>query len=381
MAASPRLKKISRALLASIALVALNDFFSFSQIEEKADSSPSFVRGLSRQLHTDSSSNGASSKPMIYTFVDTSDDIESTTDLVEKMSDELVEEWKKAWSDAGWNPVILTKEDAEKHKLYNEFNEKLQRIIMKQQQQQKEEIKHKLLVAEIRGISSSSASTMKMCGEQHNSFCFLRYLAMASVGGGYMSDYNIFPLPKAKYKAYDAPKEGTFTTYGLNAADGDDIPCLAYGNANEWTRIANNLMEVITKEEDSDESNSSDDVKTMSIDSRGWRDTAALLVLNATHPNIFNSNNDDVLNRAGFLKLNEEAELLASKDCSRAGSKWAVYFSYSDVTAAGHRSDLQSSLAFKLLKDWNAMCFAPSEGEPEHEEKGETEKIGKPIES
>mmetsp|Transcript_26980 Transcript_26980/g.37944 ORF Transcript_26980/g.37944 Transcript_26980/m.37944 type:complete len:257 (-) Transcript_26980:1426-2196(-) len=244
-----------------------------------------------------------------------------------------------------------------------------------------EEIQHKLLVAEIGGISSSIASTIKMCGEQHNSFCFLRYLAMASVGGGYISDCNVFPSPKAKCISHDVPKEGTFTTYGLKAAESDDIPCLAYGDANEWTRMAKNLMEVITREVDSDESNSSDDVKTMSIDSRGWRDTAALLVLNATQPNIFNSNNDDVLNRAGLLKLNEEAELLASEDCSRADSKWAVYFSYSDVTAAGHRSDLQSSLAFKLLKDWNAMCFAPSEGEAKNEKEDATAKIGEPIES
>lgn len=39
-----------------------------------------------------------------------------------KASLELIELWKKSWSDHGWNPVVLSLEDAKQHPLYNEIN-------------------------------------------------------------------------------------------------------------------------------------------------------------------------------------------------------------------------------------------------------------------
>jgi len=44
------------------------------------------------------------------------------------MQDELLELWKKSWSDKGFEAIVLTKADAEKHPFYTEFIKKIENL-------------------------------------------------------------------------------------------------------------------------------------------------------------------------------------------------------------------------------------------------------------
>jgi hypothetical protein len=58
-----------------------------------------------RILQEDVSSN----RPFMYTYYEP-----ATTDMTEDADQDLLENWKKAWYDAGWQPMILNEADARK---------------------------------------------------------------------------------------------------------------------------------------------------------------------------------------------------------------------------------------------------------------------------
>lgn len=79
---------------------------------------------------------------------------------------DLISVWEKSWRYYGWNPIILTLKDAQKHEKYNELYDK-----------------------------ADSYPTIN--GKQFEMYCFLRWLAIAHVGGWYtdvdMINYGFIP--------------------------------------------------------------------------------------------------------------------------------------------------------------------------------------------
>jgi len=73
--------------------------------------------------------------------------------------------WREAWSEAGWEPKILTLQDAKRHPRFAHYEKKLYEQVR---------ILHNPV--------------------EYNRMCFLRWLAMAAAGGGFMSDYDVLPL-------------------------------------------------------------------------------------------------------------------------------------------------------------------------------------------
>merc|ERR1719330_2322865 len=75
----------------------------------------------------------------------------------------------------------------------------------------------------------------------YNQFCYYRWLAMATVGGGFMSDYDVFPLNTSP----DDFKDGTFSIYEATQHDSNNggIPCLMSGSGAEWERMAFNVVQ------------------------------------------------------------------------------------------------------------------------------------------
>ena len=111
------------------------------------------------------------SRPMMHTFYENSDVGE----------DDLLEYWKEAWNEAGWDTVVLTMEDAKKHPYYDEMFSVIDPI----------------------------------WGMTYNGLCFYRWLAMAASGGGWMSDYDLFPtnFPKEEGFMDSLPNRGDFTSF------------------------------------------------------------------------------------------------------------------------------------------------------------------------
>ena len=128
-----------------------------------------------------------------------------------KPHQELLALWQELWSEAGWEPRILTLDDAKKHPNYQQFRKDI--------------------------INN---------GPLHeNSFdymCLMRWLAMAAQGtGGWMSDYDTFPAGITVSYGRFLPNAGKFTDY-----DGH-VPSLLSGDAREWERISQNIIQITVK--------------------------------------------------------------------------------------------------------------------------------------
>ena len=125
------------------------------------------------------------------------------------MGDEpALEVWRDVWAKAGWDPVVLSQKDAERHPRYDEMVRRF-----------------------------SEYPTVNVPG--YELACYLRYLAMAVVGGGFMTDYdvinvNVPPPPTCDW----LPNDGAFTTHEKF------VPSVATGTAAEFDRVVNEFYDV-----------------------------------------------------------------------------------------------------------------------------------------
>jgi hypothetical protein len=126
-------------------------------------------------------------RPTIYTFFQPYDSIE--TDY------EAIAAWKHAWSQAGWNPHIISLEQVKAHPRYAEIE-----------------------------------ATIKNFGyNDYESVCFLRHFAMAMTGG-IMADFDSLPLHFPPEKYGETPTK--FTSYHAH------VPAIMGGTKAEWERVA-----------------------------------------------------------------------------------------------------------------------------------------------
>jgi hypothetical protein len=145
-------------------------------------------------LEQESSMGG---RPVMHTFYE----------KVREGQDDLLGVWKDEWSRAGFEPRILTLKDAKKHPYFKEMER------------------------EVRPMFENGYDAM----------CFYRWLAMATAGGGWMSDYDCFPTNFPLNDAIYLPNKGNFTSFEAH------VPSLMSGTADEWTRIAKALVEAIPR--------------------------------------------------------------------------------------------------------------------------------------
>lgn len=152
--------------------------------------SSSFQGSLRRSL---------SNSPKMFTFYSKyPDGVKKRTGMSDQDDEELLEAWKLYWGRAGWETHVLTIEDAEAHPSYDEY------------------------VKALEGLPFG----------YYDKLCFLRWLAISQVGGGWISDYDTFPLEDFTKDAFSLPNEGRFTTYERI------VPSLASGSSMEYLRMA-----------------------------------------------------------------------------------------------------------------------------------------------
>ncbi|KAJ8036883.1 hypothetical protein HOLleu_17540 [Holothuria leucospilota] len=160
---------------------------------------------LTSTVQTDGSHIGSSpdgSKCTIYTYFQKDP---NTKPESAKINDEILSVWRNVWSSAGWRPHILTEEDAKRHPHYEELRQKFW---------------------ELPTINT----------KEYELACFMRYVAMAAVGGGWMSDYDVIPyrLPAC----IEPLNDGAYTVYETV------VPSLVSGSSPEFTRVANLMANI-----------------------------------------------------------------------------------------------------------------------------------------
>lgn len=148
-------------------------------------------------------------KRVIYTF------LESKPDTNDRIDSELLQ-WQMAWKAAGWDPRILTLEDALKHTDFSMFEKAL--------------------------------SSIMPFGYRDEKMDYYRWLAMAVDGGGWFADLNVFPLWPLNdlHQAFPiVMDEEKFTVHcGSNQ---NPTPCLMNGSAEEWNRMSMHLLESVDR--------------------------------------------------------------------------------------------------------------------------------------
>ena len=244
----------------------------------------------------------------------------------------LIATWKESWLSAGFFPVVLTIEDEMRHPVYESYSKKLDRVPM-------------------RGNAEKQDTNM-----YYNRLCYLRWLAMAASGGGWMSDYDVFPLspmlpedslPESEGGSRSGdpdrmPNGGDFTVFQVLPPEhgkGKGVPALMSGRAEEWTRMAINILQ--------DGLNHPDDGL--------WTDFFALMDLNGTY-----AYRDDVMKGQQVLT----GEKWTDKDCEMTTAKRAVHFSHAAFQIGklreGEGIGDRPSIALGFLSMWHKRCPSQS---------------------
>lgn len=148
-------------------------------------------------------------KPTIYTFWESVPGGCCGAD--EEGHQQLLDSWRSAWEDNGWETNLLSENDAKKHPDFD----KLENLF---------------LDVEI---------------SEYDKRCFYRWLAMAMLPeGGWMSDYDLFPLNfsgEESYAIVDKNDHGRFTSYA------NIVPALLYASKAEWQKMVKMMMDEIPR--------------------------------------------------------------------------------------------------------------------------------------
>ena len=147
--------------------------------------------------------NTGSSISVINVFYETITPEQRFTSMTAEDDADLLDFWKDTWKAAGWEPRVLTLKDAKKHPLYQSFQKQLD----------------------------------DLCMDEFGKLSLLRWLAMAATGGGWLVDYDAFPLRDFRTDRIDNLNKGELTIYEAVA------PVLVSGSANAWLDAAKFLLE------------------------------------------------------------------------------------------------------------------------------------------
>jgi hypothetical protein len=115
--------------------------------------------------------------------------------------------WKKNWERWGYDTCVLNEHLAMEHLMYQQFSDRIDRL-----------------------------PSINPPG--YDRACYLRHLAMLQVGGGLMSDYDLF--------AYSDPKKAMspFITKGSSlVCFQKHVPCLLWGTKDGFSEMVRGIME------------------------------------------------------------------------------------------------------------------------------------------
>ncbi|KAL7479441.1 hypothetical protein ACHAW6_005242 [Cyclotella cf. meneghiniana] len=209
-------KKLSSRSEMRIALVVLTAFALVSLFNGpllQQSTGPSVSHGRRLLLSTDDQPQSTTSlrpgKPIMATFFEPVPG--GCCGMTEEGHKNLVNAWERAWQSYGWQTKILTEADARKHPRF-------------------EELELKLVEADVNG---------------YNRRCFWRWLAMSmdtDVNGGWMSDYDFFPLRLTSVIGKELAALPGFKSYSVH------VPTLLHSDTKSWNFITNLIVDTISKD-------------------------------------------------------------------------------------------------------------------------------------
>lgn len=242
--------------------------------------------------------------------------------MTDESDTNLLLTWEAAWKASGFQTKIVTLEDAKHHPAYEKFD--------------------RLLNLE------------KMPFGYYDKLCFLRWLAMAAVGGGFMSDYDTFPVrsfSKEHMTMKDLPNDGKLTVFDTVRLGG--VPSVVSGSAAEFDRIAHSLLYNNLQ---------------VGVREKFWSDMLALM-------DVYQKNSDEYILTDAVLKGNNALSGMDKhivrgtestlRSCRTVvGGNIAVHFSHFSITdsvekgylPAGTSPSDRPKVADEFLRDWATAC-------------------------
>mmetsp|Transcript_18964 Transcript_18964/g.26117 ORF Transcript_18964/g.26117 Transcript_18964/m.26117 type:complete len:334 (-) Transcript_18964:201-1202(-) len=247
-------------------------------------------------------------RPKIYTFFEPNADRNKEISPQDK---EMLELWLQAWSAAGWKPVVLHLKHAMAHPDFERMN-------------------HTLTV-ECNPYS------------EYDILRFFRFFAMVTVGGGWLSNYDVLPLHPPTQDGHVLPNEGEFTLYQVPHLGPGAVRSLASGTDKEWNRLAH---QIFYKAYDN------------RYAAKKWNDFYSIKELIGFDPNVIHLQGEHVLK--GSQVLTGKAWDVET-DCQMTDDMIAVHFS-SDAFIRGqlrareHADIDKAKIARRWLDMWDMKC-------------------------
>jgi len=250
---------------------------------------------------TEKQKSGSSNKkrPIMHTF------FEPAYGKYDKLLLEL-EEWKKAWYNAGWEPVVISLKDASKHPYFNRFKQAFDKT--------------------------------RFAISDYNRMCFYRWLAMASIGGGWMSDYDTMPLYSNPTESLTLPNNGQFTSFQRH------VPALVVGSASEWDRMSKLMYEFYLKH-----------------DKEFYSDMFALKDIQEETTSCVFDNLEVISTQEVYEDELRKTSAIVNpfslgKLCSKLEGKRAMHFSHAGCSAVRFCETNREEVVGKWIGAWNEQC-------------------------
>jgi len=243
------------------------------------------------------------SRPKMFTFYSRASKPNSKLPYENDM---ILLAWKAAWHENGWDPIVLSLDDAKKHHLYKKFEDTFH----------------------------DAEPQISL----YDRYCFYRWLAVAAHGGGWMSDFDNFPLNIGPIIGHILPNDGQFTSY-----DGH-VPDLLSGSLKEWNRMIDLLYDSFMKNSH-----------------RFWSDMLALREIHHENEDAFLYLSETTTPRRVFqTEFETDGGIenpydLSSKCIQLIGIK-SIHFSHADCDRIRF-CNYKRHMAYEWVRKWEEKCI------------------------
>ncbi len=244
----------------------------------------------------------------------------------------LVEAWEHAWQARGWDTIVLTKEDAMKYPEFESMNQRLE--------------------------------DMKV--DKYNRRCFWRWMAMAMIendhgGGGWMSDYDTFPLGMTAEEGLEISKQPGLKSFNRH------VPNIIHASAEAWERALHLMFQAIEEKKSDPENNSfivTDMMTFMAAHDKYGNEDMMITFWkkqSSDYPYFIPENEDDPLEidceKANWAKVSH----LSHRQTDLAYNKYHTFPRFQGLKNLGHALDRRGEAALVLMKDYRDNCLQEEE--------------------